>query len=45
MTEEDKIKIDKEIIRQLMEYRQVISIIVTGAKSDGTNRAVLVSEE
>ena len=44
MTEQDKLEIDREIVRQLLEYREIVTVIVTGAKSDGANRAVLVSE-
>lgn len=40
----DKIELDKEIMKRLLAYREVVTIVVTGAKSDGTNRAVWVSD-
>ena len=43
MSETTKRKLDREIVKRVLEYRRVIDTVLIGAKNDGTNRAIVVS--
>lgn len=45
MDDELKSELDRHIVQLLLRYKRTVEIIVTGAKTGGTSRAVLIRED